>query len=97
MEIAPEINSANPPVITNLVSPKELNPAVKAKGTVNPSLNPMTMSDITLGSTLPSTLLTKEVKSVIGMDSSSSSSSSLLLLDLAIEPIERSSSFKLLL
>jgi len=50
MDMAPDTNSAIPPVITNLESPKDDKPAVNANGTVNPSDNPMMISDITLGS-----------------------------------------------
>lgn len=41
MEIAPAHNSARPPVTTSLEDPNEDRPAVKAKGTVKPSDNPM--------------------------------------------------------
>ncbi|KAH3671003.1 hypothetical protein OGAPHI_000714, partial [Ogataea philodendri] len=54
MEIAPETSSAIPPVMTSLESPKDERPAVRANGTVNPSLSPMIKSLITRGSVLPS-------------------------------------------
>jgi hypothetical protein len=41
MLIAPAHNSAKPPVTTKLDDPSVDSPAVNAKGTVNPSDNPM--------------------------------------------------------
>jgi hypothetical protein len=50
--MAPAISSANPPYTTTFVSPSADNPAVNAKGTVNPSERPMTASEITRPSIL---------------------------------------------
>jgi hypothetical protein len=52
MEIAPAMSSANPPYMTTLVFPKADRPAVRAKGTVRPSDNPIVASEITRASTL---------------------------------------------
>lgn len=44
MEMAPAMSSAIPPRTTSLDSPSDDRPAVNAKGTVNPSERPMTLS-----------------------------------------------------
>src|SRR5687767_7770285 len=45
MLMLPAHSSASPPVITASVLPKELSPAVRAKGTVMPSEKPSVKSD----------------------------------------------------
>ena len=44
MEMAPAISSAIPPSTTTLEFPRDAKPAVRAKGTVNPSDRPITLS-----------------------------------------------------
>src|SRR5271156_457491 len=46
------MSSANPPYMTTLVFPNADRPAVRAKGTVRPSDNPIVASEITRASTL---------------------------------------------
>jgi len=53
MEILPASISAIPANTTIFVSPKAARPAVKAKGTVRPSLNPSVTSEIVRGSICP--------------------------------------------
>lgn len=53
MEILPASISAIPANTTIFVSPKAASPAVKAKGTVRPSLNPSVTSEIVRGSMCP--------------------------------------------
>lgn len=53
MEILPANISAIPANTTIFVSPKAAKPAVKAKGTVRPSLNPSVTSEIVRGSICP--------------------------------------------
>jgi hypothetical protein len=53
MEILPANISAIPANTTILVSPKAARPAVKANGTVRPSLNPSVTSDTVRGSICP--------------------------------------------
>jgi len=43
MEMAPAMSSAMPPKTTNLDSPRDERPAVRAKGTVRPSERPITL------------------------------------------------------
>ena len=52
IDMAPAMSSAKPPRITTLLSPNPDRPAVRAKGTVNPSERPMIASEINLASTL---------------------------------------------
>jgi len=49
IEMAPAINSAKPPRVTSRALPNADNPAVRAKGTVNPSERPMMASEIMRG------------------------------------------------
>lgn len=49
IEIAPAINSANPPRTTTLVSPRADNPALSANGTVSPSDMPRIASETIRG------------------------------------------------
>jgi len=51
MEIAPAVNSARPARTTTFVSPRVDRPALRAKGTVNPSERPIMASDTIRGST----------------------------------------------
>jgi len=53
MEMLPASISAIPANTTILVSPKAARPAVKANGTVRPSLNPSVTSEIVRGSICP--------------------------------------------
>lgn len=50
--ILPAINSANPANTTIFVSPSAASPAVRANGTVKPSLRPNVKSEIVRGSIL---------------------------------------------
>ena len=49
IEMAPAINSARPPSTTRRALPRDDKPAVRAKGTVNPSERPMMASEIMRG------------------------------------------------
>lgn len=49
IEMAPAVNSANPPRTTTLVLPNADKPALSAKGTVNPSDKPRIASDMMRG------------------------------------------------
>lgn len=53
IDMLPAINSAIPPYKTTFVSLNADSPAVRAKGTVNPSDKPIVRSDKTLGSMTP--------------------------------------------
>lgn len=53
IDIAPAVNSARPANITTRVFPKADKPAVRAKGTVNPSDNPIIASETTRASIFP--------------------------------------------
>ena len=57
MEIAPAVNSANPPRMTTLVLPRADRLDARAKGTVRPSLRPKIASDTILGFILEEELL----------------------------------------